>query len=310
MIEVGALRALRAVAGLGTLARAAEELGFTASAVSQQLKRLERQVGVPVIAPAGRGVVLTPAGQAIVDSAPEVFQALERCAEAAQSVSEGTPRGVLRVVAFSTAIRGLLAPTLPRLAKTAPDLRVHLTEQDPDQALHSVEAGTADLALIHDADGLPTPLPPSLTQRHLHTDTGDVVMSTTHPLAMEDELLAATGDRSARRDQPLTAADLVGHAWVTSPPGTVCHQWFRRLVADAPEEPDVRHLVDDFATQLALVAAGDVIALIPRLARPALGELVARPLARRPTREVQAAWRRSGDASPAIRAMLTELTQG
>jgi len=43
--------------------------------VSQQIKRLERQVGVPVLAPAGRGVVLTPAGQAIVDSAPEVFQA-------------------------------------------------------------------------------------------------------------------------------------------------------------------------------------------------------------------------------------------
>ncbi|MEV6414245.1 LysR family transcriptional regulator [Kribbella sp. NPDC051718] len=295
MIEVGALRALRAVAGLGTLARAADELGFTASAVSQQLKRLERQVGVPVIAPAGRGVVLTPAGQAIVDSAGEVFQALERCAEAAQSVSEGTPRGVLRVVAFSTAIRGLLAPTLRQLAKTAPELRVHLTEQDPDQALHSVEAGTADLALVHDADGLPAPLPPSLTQRHIHTDTGDVVMSSTHPLA---------------HNEPLTAADLAGHAWVTSPPGTVCHQWFRRLFADSPEEPDVRHLVDDFATQLALVAAGDVIALIPRLARPPLGELVARPLARRPTREVRAAWRRSADASPAIQAVLRELTRG
>jgi DNA-binding transcriptional LysR family regulator len=265
--------------------------------VSQQLKRLERQVGVPVIAPAGRGVVLTPAGQAIVDSAPEVFQALERCAEAAQSVSEGTPRGVLRVVAFSTAIRGLLAPTLPRLAKTSPDLRVHLTEQDPDQALHSVDAGTADLALIHDADGLPAPLPSSLTQRHVHTDIGDVVMSRTHPLA--------------RHPKALSAADLVGHAWVTSPPGTVCHQWFRRLVADAPEDPDVRHLVDDFATQLQLVAAGDVIALIPRLARPPLADgLVARPLRRQPTREVQAAWRRSADASPAIRAMLTELTPG
>jgi DNA-binding transcriptional LysR family regulator len=306
MIEVGALRALQAVAGLGTLARAAEELGFTASAVSQQLKRLERQVGVPVIAPAGRGVVLTPAGQAIVDSAGEVFEALERCAEAAQSVSEGTPRGVLRVVAFSTAIRGLLAPTLRQLAKTAPDLRVHLTEQDPDQALRSVDAGTADLALVHDADGLPAPLPSSLTDRHIHTDIGDVVMSRTHPLATHDAARPL-----AQRREPLTAAELAGHAWVTSPPGTVCHQWFRRLFADAPEEPDVRHLVDDFATQLALVEAGDVIALIPRLARPSLAEgLVSRPLRRRPTREVRAAWRRSADASPAIQAMLRELTRG
>ncbi|SDW48439.1 DNA-binding transcriptional regulator, LysR family [Amycolatopsis xylanica] len=294
MIDVGALRALRSVAALGTLARAAEELGFTASAVSQQIKRLEREVGVPLLAQAGRGVVLTPAGQSLADSAPEVFQALERCAEAARSVSAGAPRGVLRVAAFSTAIRGLLAPAMPSLAKQNPDLRLTITEQDPDQALHSVDAGTADLALVHDADGLPAPLPPSLTQRRLHTDVGDVVMSRAHPLA--------------QADRPLTGADLAGQVWVTSPPGTVCHQWFRRLFADAREEPDVRHLVDDFATQLSLVAGGEVIALIPRLARPPLGAgLVARPLRRQPKREVRAAWRLSADASPAIQAVLAHL---
>jgi DNA-binding transcriptional LysR family regulator len=294
MIDVGALRALRSVAALGTLARAADELGFTASAVSQQIKRLERQVGVPVLAPAGRGVVLTPAGQAIVGSAPEVFQALERCAEAAQSVSKGAPRGTLRVVAFSTGIRGLLAPATPRLSTRCPDLRVLITEQDPDQALHSVEAGTADLALVHDADGLPALLPSSLTRRHLHTDVGDVVMQRAHPLA--------------RLEPPLADTDLAGHAWVTSPPGSVCHQWFRRLFADVPEDPDVRHLIDDFATQLSLVASGDVIALIPRLARPPLVEgLVSRPLRRQPKREVHAAWRRSANASPAIQAVLAEL---
>jgi DNA-binding transcriptional LysR family regulator len=294
MIDVGALRALQSVAALGTLARAADELGFTASAVSQQIKRLERQLGVLVLAPAGRGVVLTPAGQAIVDSTPEVFQALERCAEAARSVSEGAPRGILRVAAFSTAIRGLVSPAILRLSTRCPDLRVHITEQDPDQALHSVDAGTADLAVVHDADGLPVVMPTSLTQRHMHTDAGDVVMSRAHPLA--------------RLDPPLGGVDLAGHAWVTSPPGSVCHQWFRRLCADVPEDPDVRHLVDDFATQLSLVASDGVIALIPRLARPPLGKgLVSRPLRRQPRREVNAAWRRSANASPAIQAMLAEL---
>jgi DNA-binding transcriptional LysR family regulator len=294
MIDVTGLRALRSVAALGTLARAANELGFTASAVSQQIKRLERQVGVPLLAPAGRGVVLTPAGQAIVGSAPEVFQALERCAEAAQSVAEGAPRGRLRVAAFSTGIRGLLAPAIARLSARYPDLRVQITERDPNEALHSVDAGTADLALVHDADGLPAPLPPSLTQRHMHTDVGDVIISQAHPLA--------------RLGSPLTTADLAGHAWVTSPPGTVCHQWFRRLFADVPEDPEVRHLIDDFATQLSLVASGGVIALIPRLARPSLAaDLVSQPLQRPPKREVHAAWRRSANASPAIHAVLAEL---
>ncbi|GAA3195642.1 LysR family transcriptional regulator [Streptomyces ramulosus] len=293
-MDVGALQALRSVAALGTLTRAAEELGFTASAVSQQIKRLERQVGVPVLAPAGRGVVLTLAGRAIVDAAPEVFQALERCAQAARSVAEGAPRGTLRVVSFSTGIRGLLAPVMARVAERCPELRVHITEQEPGQALHCVDAATADLALLHDVDGLPVPLPPSLTQRHLHTDVGDIVMHRTHPLASDAS--------------PLAAGDLAGHVWATSPPHTVCHQWFRRLVAELPKEPEVRHLIDDFSTQLSLVASGEVIALIPRLARPPLPDgLVVRPLRQPPKREVYAAWRRSAQASPAIRALLAEL---
>jgi DNA-binding transcriptional LysR family regulator len=299
MMDVGALRALQSVAALGTLSRAADELGFTASAVSQQIKRLERQVGAPVLAPAGRGIVLTAAGQAVVDAAPAVFQALERCTEAGRSVAQGAPRGTLRLVGFSTAIRGLVAPVLPQLSARCPDLRPEVTEQDPDQALRSVEAGTADLAVVHDADGLPVPLPASLAGRHLMTDVGDVVVHRSHRLAAADR----------PRDRPVTAADLAGDAWVTSPPGTVCHQWFRRLLAEVPGEPDVRHLVDDFATQLALAATGDVVALVPRLARPPLPDgLVAIPLARPPRREVHAAWRRSAGASPAIAAVLEELT--
>ncbi len=294
MIDLAALHALRSVAALGTLAEAAQELGFTASAVSQQIKRLERQVGVEVLAPSGRGVVLTPAGRAMVDSAPEVFQALERCTGAAHSVAEGAPRGTLRVAAFSTAIRGMVAPALQRVRKECPDLRIHVTEQDPDRAVHSVDAGTADIALIHDADGLPSLTPPSLTHQCLHTDIGDIVAHRTHQLA--------------GLDAPLVPADLAGHAWVTNPPGTLCHRWFRRMIADLPDVPDVRHLVDDFSSQLSLVASGEVIALIPRLARPALGDgLVAIALRRPPTRQVQAVWRSSADSSPAIKALISTL---
>ncbi|WP_415974932.1 LysR family transcriptional regulator [Rhodococcus sp. 077-4] len=294
MIDVNALHALRAVAALGTLARAADELGYTSSAVSQQIKRLERQVGTPVLAQAGRGVVLTPAGRAVVESADEVFQALERCVEAARSADEGVARGIVRLVGFSTAVRGLVAPALSDLKHRYPDLTVHISEEDPDRALHSVHAGTADLALVHDADGVPAAAPPSVVRRPIHTDYGDVVMKRTHPLA--------------RRESALTPAELAEYPWVTSPAGTVCHQWFRRLFAETMAEIDVRHLVDDFSTQLALVETDDVLALVPRLARPALrAGLVAVPLERTPVREVQAAWRRSADSSPAIHALLDVL---
>jgi DNA-binding transcriptional LysR family regulator len=200
----------------------------------------------------------------------------------------------LRIVAFSTGIRGLIAPIVPELSARCPELFLHISEEDPEQALRSVEAGTADLALSHDADGLPVTLSPAMTQRHVHTDVGDVVLHRSHPLA--------------HLDRPLTVDDLAGQAWVTSPPGTVCYQWFRRLFAEVGEEPDVRHLIDDFSTQLSLVASGDVIALVPRLARPPLREdLVAMPLRRMLKREVYAAWRRSANASPAIQEVLRSL---
>ena len=294
MIDVTALRALRSVASHGTLARSAEDLGFTASAVSQQIKRLERQLGAEVLAPAGRGVVLTPAGQAVVDSSPDVFQALERCLEAAQSVAEGTPSGVIRVAAFSTAIRGLIGPVLPALTRSCPELSVRVLEQDPDQALQSLDSGTADLAIVHDADGLPVTAPDSMTRELVHSDLGDVIMP-------EEHRLATLG-------RPLTSDDFTDCTWVTSPPGTVCHQWFWRVFAGSAVTPDVHHLVDDFASQMALVDGGGVIALMPRLARPPLREgLVSVPLLRPPQREVHAVWRRSADASPAIRAVRTQL---
>ena len=203
---------------------------------------------------------------------------------------------MLRVAAFSTAVRGLLAPRLAVLASRCPGLRLEITERDPDQAVHAVAAGAAGLAIIHDADGLPPPVPASLTQLHIHTDVGDLVVHRSHRLA------------AART---VSVRDLAGQAWVTSPPGTVCHQWFQRLIAAQPGQPDVRHLIDDFATQLALVASGEVIALIPRLARPPLGDcLVVRPVDPPPVRQVCAVWRRSADASPAIRAVVSQLGTG
>lgn len=293
MMDVEALVSLRAVATYGTVARAAAERGFTPSAVSQQVKRLERQVGARLLAPAGRGVLLTPAGAALVAAADDVVAALERGRAAAADAAGGEPRGVVQVAAFSTAIRGLVAPALPALAARYPGLRVDVTELDPGPALDAVTLGAVDVAVVHDADGLPPELAPGLSQRHLTTDVGDVVLRRDHPLAAAGRL---------------TAARLRGERWVTSPPGTVCHQWFQRLVAGQPGRPDVRHVVDDFATQVALVAATGVVALVPRLARPPLGEgVVARPVTPRPRREITLVRRSASERSPASRALVAAL---
>ncbi|WP_114201677.1 LysR family transcriptional regulator [Janibacter anophelis] len=292
MLDVVALRALQQVHVRGTLARAAESLGFTPSAVSQQIKRLERQVGVTLIAPAGRGVVLTPAGRALVDSSSDVFATIEAARNAARSVAEGAAEGAVEIVAFSTAIRGLLAPVLQQLRRQHPRLELRICEEDPARALQLVDTGLTDIAIVHDADGAPLSMSRSLRHTQIHVDVGDVAVPAAHPLAASESL--STGDL---RDQ----------VWVTSPPGTVCHDWFRHLFAWT-DIPEVLHSADDFSTQMALVAEGDVFALVPRLARPQPPPgVVVLPLSGPPSREVRAVWRSSSDASPGIRAVIAAL---
>lgn len=292
MIEPAALRALTLIADTGSVAGAATALGFTPSAVSQQVKRLETQVGVPLLARAGRGVILTPAGESLTATAPDVFAAMDRATQAALARA-AAPTGTLRVAAFSTAIRGLLAPALPALAVRHPNLHLAVTEHDPAEAAAALAAGSADLALLHDSATLPawsgtTPVRRMLRTEQIMLDVGDVIVRDDHPLAAAPQVMAA---------------DLRGDAWVTSPPGTACHDWFQRLFARSPH-PQVRHLIDDFSTQLALVAAGGGIALVPRLARPSLPRgLVALPVRPAPTRSVEVVWRASSADSPAIRVV-------
>lgn len=292
MIDPAALRALSLIADTGSVAGAADTLGITPSAVSQQIKRLEAALDVPLLSRAGRGVVLTAAGDSLAAAAPEVFAALERATQAALARS-AAPAGLVRVVAFSTAIRGLLAPRLGRLAARHPALRLAVTEQDPAEAATALASGAADLAILHDPAALPawsgtTPVRRALRTERLCLDVGDVIVRADHPLAGAAQV---------------SAADLRGDAWVTSPPGTACHDWFQRLFARTTR-PEVRHRIDDFSTQLALVAGGGGIALVPRLARPPLpAGLVALPVTPTPTRSVEAAWRASSEDSAALRAV-------
>lgn len=291
MLDLTALRSLCSVAEHGTLAQAAAELGYTPSAVSQQIARLEKQVAAPLLAPAGRGVVLTPVARHLVASAPAVFSAMEMCESGVRGLRAGAPSGTVRVAAFSTAIRGLISPALHRLADLHPGVQVHTRELDPVPALRAVDIGEADLAVVHDADGIQPAVPVRMTTRVLNVDVGDLVVRRDHPLA----------DRSG----PLARPELAGLRWICSPPETVCHAWFRRLVAELPGEPDIRHSIDDFSTQVAMVEADDGAALLPRLARPPVpASLRTLPLADPPRRTILAAWRSSAGDDPALEALL------
>ncbi|MGH3703356.1 MAG: LysR family transcriptional regulator [Agromyces sp.] len=296
MIDLEAVVALRSVATNGSVAAAADALGFTPSAVSQQIKRLERDTRVALLERAGRGVVLTDAGRQLVTSSATVLADLERIeADLHLSGGAGDPErrvtGEVRVGAFSTAVRGILTDVLPRLRAEHPELRVPLRESEPWETIALVASGQRDLGIVHRWGGVALAMPEHLVETPLFTDVADVVVRREHPLAVRTEL---------------TPVDLADEEWIATFDSTICRQWLRRLFDGVSNAPRIVHESMEFENHLELVRAGLGVALVPRMGRPPLHpDLVAIPTVRpASTRAIAAVHRRSQADSPALQAVL------
>ncbi|MBC2591025.1 LysR family transcriptional regulator [Rhodococcus aetherivorans] len=296
MLDVDGLVALRALRDHGTVTEAASALGYTPSAVSQRVKRLERRLGAALTAPAGRRVVLTPAAQRLLDDAEPLLGQLE---SAFFRVS-GSSRiaGAVTVAAFTTAIRAgipaalasatmgrpdlsvrvveadplcslLLLPVSREPAALAsatmgrPDLSVRVVEADPVDAALRVATGRADVAVLHHWRSLPRVLPDTLVAEHVLDDGADVIVRADHPPALGETL----------SPQQLSSSD-----WVSTGEGTLCHEWLMSMFAGHGLRPRITCTSSDFDIHLDFVRAGLAAALVPRLGRRPLGpDLVAIP---------------------------------
>ncbi|MEV0388629.1 LysR family transcriptional regulator [Nonomuraea sp. NPDC050643] len=277
MLDPRKLHLLRELARRGTIAAVAEAVTFTPSAVSQQLSALEREAGVALLERTGRTVSLTPAGHLLVEHAQAVLEELER-ASAALAAARGGPSGPLRIGAFPTAARVLLPPALADLTGAHPGLEPMISEIDPADVSAALRAGELDVALVHEYDFVPPVTDASIETESLFSE----------PMYLTDRPSIA----AARAD-----------TWITNKPGTLCHTMAIRVCQAAGFEPRVRHHIDDFDTVLAFAAAGQGVALVPRLA--AIGPPPGVTLTRLPlSRRTLAAFRRGNGAHPAIRAAI------
>ena len=295
MIDLAALSSLRAVDTHGSVVAAADALGYTPSAVSQQVKRLEKQTGVPLLERVGRGVMLTDHGRHLVDAGARLLTDLEEV-EAGLHQRAGAVSGHLRLTAFSTAMRGLVAPVVRDLRDAHPDLTLTLTEREPWDTIDLVASGQSDLGVVHRWGDVPIAIPDHLAASQVAHDVADVIVPLDHPLA----------DRTR-----VSPRDLVDEDWIATPDGTICRQWLTRMYAGTGRLPRIAHTAMEFDSHLALVRAGLGIALIPRLGRqPLTDDLVAVPAHDpEPTRDVIAVHRRSMADSPAVRAVLARLSR-
>jgi DNA-binding transcriptional LysR family regulator len=285
VLDLQRLRALHAVSVHGTVAAAAAALGYTPSAVSQQIAKLERETRTVLLERQGRGIRLTEQAEQLAAAAQELMAVVER-AETELEERRGLPVGRLTIAAFASAARGLLPGVLADLAKRHPALDTRMSEIDPHLSVDLVAKGAVDVAIVHDWDIAPLPTPPGVEQAVIGDDLCDLLVPADHPFAAR---------RSVRR------TDLKNERWICQPPGRVCHDWLIRTLRDAGCEPDIVHQADENPTLVALVAAGLGVGLVPRLGRGPLPDgVVEVSLDPMPLRRLYALWRTGASRRPAI----------
>lgn len=289
-MDVTRLRALRELADRGTVTAAAAALHRTPSAVSQQIRALSAELGVPLTEPAGRGLRLTDAGRVLVRRADEVIAAAER-AEADLDVYRTTPRGRVRLAVFPSGGLLLLAGVLRRTA-AIPGLAVLATDIDMRHAEAPGLLADHDVVVTHYDEHAASAADDRTDAVHLLREPLDVALPPGHPLGRR---------RSAR------LAELAAEPWISPGHGLPVDEVLISLAARTGVRPRVVQRINDFAVTEQLVAAGIGVALLPRhttdwsrLARLPLSGI-------RAARHIEALVRREAAALPGVAAVLSAL---
>ena len=285
---------LREVAARGTIAATAEALGYTPSAVSQQLIALEREAGLTLLERDGRGVRLTEPAERLVRRTEAVLAELE-AAEAELAAGSGEVRGTLTLASFPTAAATLAPAAMAAFSAQHPRADVVLSELEPEQALPALKRREADVAVVHEYDFSP------------RIEDAGVEL---HPL-LDDDLLVALPDGHPAARARIDLAALEGERWVAGYLDTACHRVVVTTCRAAGYEPRIAARTNDFRVVLALVAAGQGVALVPRLAlEGAPRGVVIAPVAGRPLRRrIHAATRAGGSAHPGAAALVEALRE-
>ncbi|RXZ73218.1 LysR family transcriptional regulator [Agromyces albus] len=263
MLDVRRLRLLVELSQRGTLAAVAEALSYSPSSVSQQLSQLEREAGVPLLVQVGRRVQLTPQAEVLVEHARAVLDRLEE-AESDVARSLTTVGGTVRIAVFQSAAHAIVPQALTLLRAEHPDLRVEVTEREPELALFDVAARDFDLVIAEQYPGHTRAHRDDLDRVHL---AADVIRLALPPDAASGGRVAppqatrieATPDSGS----PLAAASDL--PWVLEPAGTASREWAEQLCREAGFEPDVRFETADLMAHIRLIRSGNAVGLLPDL---------------------------------------------
>src|SRR4051812_10372395 len=139
MLDLKRLRMLGEVARQGSFSAAADVLYLSQSAVSQQVATLEREIGMPLLERTTSGPKLTNAGRVLISHADAVFSRLEEAEHELKAIA-GLEGGELRIASFASASATLLTEALGEFRGRYPDVRLSVTEAEPEDSLPRLRA--------------------------------------------------------------------------------------------------------------------------------------------------------------------------
>ncbi len=285
-IELRHLAALEAVGKEGSFSHAARRLGYTQSAISQQIATLERIVGERLVERPGgpRRVSLTEAGQLLLRHAEGITARLAAAQADLSALAKGAA-GPLRIGTYQSAGARILPAVMRRFTASWPLVDVQLTESDRE-LLDLVERGELDLAFIV----FPIEAGPF--------ETVELLRDPYVLLLPADSSLAARGEPPSLRE--IAALPLIGYRHVREVDRVEAR------LRDRGMTPRIVFRSNDNLTIHGLVAAGVGAALIPRLGvEPSHPDVVVRELgAKLPPRLIGMAWHRDRYQLPAARAFV------
>ncbi|WP_226379287.1 LysR family transcriptional regulator [Pseudonocardia sp. KRD291] len=244
------LRVFAAVAEHGSVGAAAGALHITGPAVTQQIRKLERETHTRLVEPDGRGIRLTAAGHVLASSAARIATTVAE-AERDLATIHGQIVGPLRIGVVASALRALLPDVLRTLTTEHPRLVPTVRDGEVVDLLPALRARDLDAVVLESWSHRPARIPPGVRVTTLVTEPVLLAVPSGHPVA----------DRALARLDELT-----GEIWASCPDGTEAYEGLVQLLRALNVEPDVRYLAADFATQLRLVAAGLAVAAVPGIA--------------------------------------------
>lgn len=247
---------LHEFAARGSIARTAEALGYTPSAVSQQLAVLEREAGASLLDRTARSAGLTDAGRRLAVHAERILAMVEE-AEADLSARAAEPSGRVVVTAFPSAAVAF-APALARSLRAHPLLSLLLRQSSPAEGLQLVRSGEVEAAIVDDWTG-------RMAATLDGMNNGQGVLSHWHLVRDPLVLVVARGHPAGNPEQPVDLRALRDEPWLAAPSGEPSREAVDRLLATVGVTPPVPSEFEGLDTVANLVARGLGIAIMPRL---------------------------------------------